>query len=298
MVVYISESTRWVVLKEHTKLNIFYWISNVSICIIFALYVIYKKNLLCQQYTICLSENIMQYKLLYFFILILVALHIFLFIKYRNNHSIREGEEVKSLILYTLFAFVLSLNLILLYVLIRKEVLNCFPLIQNQIGSWDSIVAYISVIVFVLLFCDYCIRYVLKTSYLMFTFFGITIILIGSLDTDNWAILVAILLLCNYVFNYDNMKFLYLNLKKYSTVKKNEVPIRARLIKYTILANIFEILFYAIIILTKKYIVTNDPITLGGWRIIIICFIFLVLITIYLKNKKKIESAIIKVFEV
>ena len=296
-------------IKEHNNLSIFYWISNLSIFIIFALDVIYKKNLLCEQYQICLSENIMQYKLLYFFILILVALHVFLFIlilvalhvflfiKYRNNHSIREGQEVKSLILYTLFAFVLSLNLILLYVLVRKEVLNCFPLIQNQIGSWDSIVAYISVTVFVLLFCDYCIRYVLKISYLMFTFFGITIILIGSLDTDNWAILVAILLLCNYVFNYDNMKFLYLNLKKYSTVKKNEVPIRARLIKYTILANIFEILFYAIIILTKKYIVTNDPITLGGWRLIIISVTFLFLIIKYLKYKKKIEGAIIKVFE-
>ena len=283
-------------IKEHNNLSIFYWISNLSIFIIFALDVIYKKNLLCEQYQICLRENIMQYKLLlYFFILILVALHVFLFIKYRNNHSIREGEEVKSLILYTLFAFVLSLDLILLYVLIGKKVLNCFPLIQNQIRPWDSIVAYISV--FVLLFCDYCIRYVLKISYLMFTFFGITIILIGSLDTDNWAILVAILLLCNYVFNYDNMKFLYLNLKKYSTVKKNEVPIRARLIKYTILANIFEILFYAIIILTKKYIVTNDPITLGGWRLIIISVTFLFLIIKYLKYKKKIESAIIKVFE-
>ena len=159
-------------IKEHNNLSIFYWISNLSIFIIFALDVIYKKNLLCEQYQICLSENIMQYKLLYFFILILVALHVFLFIKYRNNHSIREGQEVKSLILYTLFAFVLSLNLILLYVLVRKEVLNCFPLIQNQIGSWDSIVAYISVTVFVLLFCDYCIRYVLKISYLMFTLLG------------------------------------------------------------------------------------------------------------------------------
>ena len=79
-------------IKEHNNLSIFYWISNLSIFIIFALDVIYKKNLLCEQYQICLSENIMQYKLLYFFILILVALHVFLFIKYRNNHSIREGQ--------------------------------------------------------------------------------------------------------------------------------------------------------------------------------------------------------------
>ena len=138
-----------------------------------------------------------------------------------------------------------------------------------------------------------CFKNIISYVYIV----GITIILIGSLDTDNWAILVAILLLCNYVFNYDNMKFLYLNLKKYSTVKKNEIPIRARLIKYTILANIFEILFYAIIILTKKYIVTNDPITLGGWRLIIISVTFLFLIIKYLKYKKKIEGAIIKVFE-